>query len=196
MGCPLNPLYPLTSWRRSDTSATKLYGAIVAQARLPVFYQSFGVPDTLGGRFLMLSLHLFAVLHRLKGEGPAALGLAHELTDRFTKDMETVLREAGVGDLSIPKKVRGLAASSAALLQAYEDALAAGDEALATIIAQALPREQGPSQAASRCLAHYLKGAVHNVEAQSLAALSTGAVKFPGTIPGEELGDDLHEKRR
>jgi cytochrome b pre-mRNA-processing protein 3 len=75
----------------------------------------------------MLSLHLFAVLHRLKGEGGAALGLAQELTDRFSVDMETVLRETGVGDLSIPKKMRGLAASSAALLQAYEEALAVGD---------------------------------------------------------------------
>jgi len=111
----LNPLHPLTPWRRNDTNAAKLYGAIVAQARLPVFYQDLGVPDTLEGRFLMLSLHLFAVLHRLKGEGPAAVGLAQELSDRFSADMETVLREIGVGDLSIPKKVRGLAASCAAL---------------------------------------------------------------------------------
>ncbi len=196
MGRSLNPLYPLRSWRRSDTSATKLYGAIVAQARLPVFYQSLGVPDTLGGRFLMLSLHLFAVLHRLKGEGPAGLGLAQDLTDRFTKDMETVLRETGVGDLSIPKKVRGLAASSAALLQAYEEALPGGDEAIAAAIAMALPREQGPSEAASRRLAHYLKGAVRKLAAQSLAALSAGVVKFPETISGEELGDDLHDERR
>jgi cytochrome b pre-mRNA-processing protein 3 len=127
----------------------------VAQARLPVFYQSLGVPDTLEGRFLMLSLHLFAVLHRLKAEGPAALGLAQELTDRISADMETVLREIGIGDLSIPKKVRGLAASSANLLQAYEEASPAGEEAIAAVIAGAF--EQGPSDAASARLAHYLK---------------------------------------
>jgi hypothetical protein len=123
----LNHLYPLAPWCRIDTNAAKLYGAIMAQARLPVFYQGFGVPDTLEVRFLMLSLHLFAVLHRLKEEVPAAVGLAQELSDRFSADMDTVLREIGIGDLSIPKKVRGLAASSAALLQAFEEALAAGD---------------------------------------------------------------------
>ena len=118
MGPSLNPLTPLKSWRRDGTSAAKLYGAIVAQARLPAFYQGFGVPDTLQGRFLVLSLHLFAVLYRLKAEGPPARNLAQDLTDRFSADMETVLREIGVGDLSIPKKVRGLWASSAGLLQA------------------------------------------------------------------------------
>ena len=94
-------------WRRKEKTAEKLYGAIVAQARLPVFYQEFGVPDTLEGRFAVLSLNLFAVLHRLKGEGAQGRALSQELADRFKDDMETVLRELGVSDLRIPKKMRG-----------------------------------------------------------------------------------------
>jgi len=201
MGRSLNPLSSLSLWRRDDTSATKLYGAIVAQARLPVFYQGFGVPDTLEGRFLMLSLHLFATLHRLKAEGPKpgepkpgepkALDLAQDLIDRFGADMETVLREIGVGDLSIPKKVRGLAASGASLLQSYEEALAEGDEALAAAIAHAVQLEDGASGAAGRRLAHYLKGVVDLLQAQDFAALSAGEMRFPGAIPGEEPGDDF-----
>ena len=116
-GRPLNPFHLLSPWRRDDTDAAKLYGAIVAQARLPVFYQELGMPDTLEGRFVVLSLHLFAVLHRLKPRGHAASSLAQDLIDRFSDDMETVLREIGVGDLAIPKRMRGLAASSAGLLQ-------------------------------------------------------------------------------
>ena len=214
MGRSLNPLSSL--WRRDDTSAAKLYGAIVAQARLPVFYQGFGVPDTLEGRFLVLSLHLFATLHRLKAEGPKsegpksegpksegaksegaksegakALELAQDLIDRFGADMETVLREIGVGDLSIPKKVRGLAASGASLLQAYEEALAEGNEALAAAITEALPPGQEPSGAVGRRLAHYLKGVVGLLQAQDFAALSAGEMRFPGAIPGEEPGDDF-----
>jgi cytochrome b pre-mRNA-processing protein 3 len=211
MGRPLNPLYSLSLWRRDDTSAAKLYGAIVAQARLPVFYQGFGVPDTLEGRFLVLSLHLFATLHRLKAEGPKsegpksegpksegpksegakALELAQDLIDRFGADMETVLREIGVGDLSIPKKVRGLAASGASLLQSYEEALAEGDEALAAVITHALPLEDGASGAAGRRLAHYLKGVVGLLQAQDFAALSAGEMRFPGGIPVVEPGDDF-----
>ena len=191
----MNPLDPLARWRRRDPDAAKLYGAIVAQARLPVFYQSLEVPDTLEGRFLMLSVHLFAVLHRLKREGPAAHGLAQSLTDSFAADMETVLREIGVGDLSIPKKMRGLGASTIALLQAYEDALAAGEEAIVAALGEALPHDQRPSEAASRRLAHYLVEVVRQVDAQSIAALGAGDVRFPGPIPGVEPGDDFDDER-
>jgi cytochrome b pre-mRNA-processing protein 3 len=191
----LNPLDPLAPWRRQTSSAEKLYGAIVAQARLPVFYRGLGIADTLEGRFLMLSLHLFAVLHRLGPEGPAAQDLAQNLTDRFSEDMEIVLRQVGVGDLSIPKKIRSLAASSAGLLQAYEAALAAGNEALATAITEAMPPAQRPSEAASRRLAHYVEKAVRLLDARSLAALSIGEVIFPAGLTGEELGGRLHDER-
>jgi cytochrome b pre-mRNA-processing protein 3 len=166
-------------WRSEASTTEKLYGAIVAQARLPVFYQSFGVPDTLQGRFILLSLNLFAVLRRLKAEGTEAHDLAQKLVDQFSADMETVLREMGVGDLSIPKKVRGLAASSAALLQSYEEGFAAGEGVVAGIIAEALPLEGTLAEAAGGRLAHYLEGVVQHLEKEPLSALSAGEVRFP-----------------
>jgi cytochrome b pre-mRNA-processing protein 3 len=191
----LNPLHPPSPRRRDDAcDAAKLYGAIVAQARLPAFYQEFAVPDTLQGRFLVLSLHLFTLLHRLKREGARAHGLAQALSDRFSEDMETVLRELGIGDLSVPKKMRGLAASSAALLQAYENAVTRGEAAIAAEMAKAFPFERGPSRDAALRLAHYLMCAVRALEAQDLAALRAGDVKFPQPVAAVELGDDRHDK--
>jgi cytochrome b pre-mRNA-processing protein 3 len=181
----LSPLTPLFSWRRKDLGAQKLYGAIVAQARLPVFYQALGVPDTLEGRFVVLSLNLFAVLHRLKADGSEAHGLAQELIDQFSADMETVLREIGVGDLSIPKKVRRLAASSAGLLQGYEEAFNGGEGALASTIAEALPLDGEAAEAAGERLAHYVKRVASHLDTESLSALSAGKVKFP-EIPLEK----------
>ena len=172
----MNPFTSFTTRRRSRSDAAKLYGAIVAQARLPLFYQGLGVPDTLEGRFLVLSLHLFAVLRRLKAEGQSAQGLAQALTDRFSADMETVLRELGVGDLSIPKKMRKLAAVSASLSEALEGASATGERAVAEILAGALPPLSG---AASRALAHYLKEAMRALDAQSVTSLGAGEAGFP-----------------
>ncbi len=181
-------------WRRKEKTAEKLYGAIVAQARLPAFYQEFGVPDTLPGRFVVLSLNLFAVQHRLKAEGAQTQVLSQELADRFKDDMETVLRELGISDLRIPKTVRGLAASSAALLSAYEQAFAAHDRALAEAIARALPLEGMEAEAAGGRLAHYLRESIRRLEREPYAALAAGTLEF-AQVPGTELREERHEQR-
>jgi cytochrome b pre-mRNA-processing protein 3 len=186
----LNPFRPPKDRSRADPDAAKLYGAIVARTRLPVFYQELAVPDTLQGRFLVLSLHLFAVLNRLKQEGRDASGLAQALSDRFSQDMETVLREVGVGDLSIPKKVRGLTASSGALLEAYAEALPAGDEAVAAVMAKAFPGEVREAEAATLPLSHYLRRMIDALAAQDLAALAAGEVRFPEPVSGQRSLDD------
>jgi cytochrome b pre-mRNA-processing protein 3 len=175
----LNPLDPLLAWRRCQPDARELYGAIVAQARLPVFYQSFGVPDTLEGRFAVLAAHLFVVLERLHALGSAGAALAQALADRFSEDMETVLRELGVGDMGVPKKMRKLARSSAALLRAYGEGHAAGEEAFAATIASSLPLEGAAAEAAAARLASYLTDAARLLASRDLAALEEGRVAFP-----------------
>jgi cytochrome b pre-mRNA-processing protein 3 len=175
----LSPLNPLFSSRYKDTGAGKLYGAIVAQARLPVFYQAFGVPDTLEGRFVVLSLNLFAVLRRLRADGAEGRDLAQELMDQFSADMETVLRELGVSDLGIPKKMRRLAASSGALLKSYDEAYATGEGTLASTIAGALPLEGSAAEDAGTRIAHYVKAVVEEFGNQPLSAFRAAKVAFP-----------------
>lgn len=179
MTATLNLLNRLMRWRSKTRNTDKIYGAIVAQARLPVFYRSLGVPDTLQGRFALLSLHLFAVLHRLKGEGREGLALAQALVDRFSSDMETVLREMGVSDLRIPKTVRGLAASSHALLEHYEASFAEGDASFAAAIATALPLNPKAAGLSSGRLASYLRTGVRQLERQPLASLKGAMLDFP-----------------
>jgi cytochrome b pre-mRNA-processing protein 3 len=183
MGLVLNPLDPLNAWRRKKPRASKLYGAIVAQARLPALYRDFGIPDTLDGRFAAVSLHLFAVLHRIKAEGGKAHDLAQALTDRFSEDMEAVLRELGVSDLRVPKKMRGLAASSATLLQNFEDAYAAGEGAFAEAIAHSLPLEGETAQSCAAELTPYLSDVLQRLQTQSIAQIEAGRVAFPGIGP-------------
>ena len=82
-----------------------IYGMIVTQAREPLFYRDFGVLDTVNGRFDLLVLHLWMVLRRMK---PIATGaeLSQALFDRFCEDMDANLREMGVGDVTVPKRMR------------------------------------------------------------------------------------------
>jgi cytochrome b pre-mRNA-processing protein 3 len=172
----LNPLKRLIGRRFRTSSSEKLYGAIVAQARLPVFYRSARIPDTLEGRFGVLALNLFAVLHSLAGKGDEGRELAQDLADRFTRDMETVLREQGVGDTVIPKTMRKLAGSSRALLQHYEEAFANGR--LAEAIAASLPLAPDDLALSSERLASYVTASISAIERQTVTALAEGEVDF------------------
>jgi cytochrome b pre-mRNA-processing protein 3 len=178
----LNPFHRLNRWRPATSGVDKTYGAIVAQARLPIFYRSLGVPDTLEGRYAVLALHLFAVLHRLRGERGEARALAQALMDRFSRDMETVLREQGVSDLRVPKTMRGLAASSHSFLGELEAGLAGGEAACAACIAARLPLPPDAAGLSSTALASYLSAVVNQLERQPLAAIANGTLEFPEVL--------------
>jgi cytochrome b pre-mRNA-processing protein 3 len=102
--------------RRPD-AAQVLYEAIVAAARHPVPYADWGVRDTVDGRFDMIALHAFLVLDRLKGSAEA---FRQELVDELFRDMDRSLREMGVGDISVGKKVRKMAEVFYGRVAAYD----------------------------------------------------------------------------
>src|SRR3984885_5245607 len=114
-----------------DRSIRDLYGAIVAQARLPAFYNGYGVPDTVQGRFDLIVLHLVLVLAQIgQRAGPnegAAAAVGQKLFDEFCRDLDDNLREMGVGDLAVPKKMRSFAEAFYGRQAAYVAALAATD---------------------------------------------------------------------
>jgi len=86
-----------------------LYGAIVAQSRRAAFYIGYGVPDTIEGRFDLIVLHVVLLLARLDRGGPSARDLGQNLFDLFCRDLDANLREMGVGDLAVPKRMQGFA---------------------------------------------------------------------------------------
>src|SRR6267378_2892298 len=111
VGSPAEPtmLWPFSHFRKpripSRGTIEAIYGMIVTQAREPLFYRDFGVPDTVNGRFDLLVLHLWMVLRRLKSiEGGA--DVSQTLFDRFCDDMDANLREMGVGDLTVPRRMQ------------------------------------------------------------------------------------------
>src|SRR3954467_6755518 len=132
-------LWPFNHFRRPLAPGTikAIYGMIVAQAREPLFYRAMGVPDTVNGRFDMVLLHLWMVLRRFRpGDGGAELSQA--LFDRFCADMDANLREMGVGDLTVPKRMQKFGEAFYGRAAAYDAALSAEQpqEALAAAIAR------------------------------------------------------------
>lgn len=120
----------LWPFRKSSESEPvhAVYAAIVTQSRQPRFYAEWGVPDTVTGRFNMISLHLALLLRRLRDE-KAARRFSQAVLDLFLEDMDRSLREMGIGDLSIPKRVKTMNGLFFGLLTRLDAALASGDQA-------------------------------------------------------------------
>lgn len=119
----------LTGKSEAQRTAGELYGRVVAAARQPRFYAEMRVPDTLEGRFEMVVLHLFLALEALRSASVGGDDEVSRLTiEAFITDMDDSMRELGVGDLTVPKKVRRAAAGFYQRAGAYRAALAAPDE--------------------------------------------------------------------
>lgn len=153
-----------------------IYGMIVAQAREPAFYADLHVRDTVNGRFDMLILHLWLVLRRLQPVQGGS-GLSQSLFDRFCADMDDNLREMGVGDLTVPKRMQAFGEAFYGRTSAYDLAFEAGDEALAQALSRNVFNGEFPESA--RALAAYVREASAALAGLDDAALRTGAWSFP-----------------
>ncbi len=171
----------LARFRRNSQARTihALYGAIVAQARSVAFYADYRVPDTVEGRFDLIVLHLVLLLNRLgRRQAEAARGLGQELFDAFCRDLDANLREMGVGDLAVPKRMQTFAEAFYGRQAAYVAALDAADQ---RVFEKALARNifAAGNDAGAAQLARYGRAAVTGLDAQDDSALLRGEVVFP-----------------
>jgi cytochrome b pre-mRNA-processing protein 3 len=145
------------------------YRSIVAQSRQPRFYAEWGIPDTVTGRFDMVSLHLALLLWRLKREA-SARDFTQALVELFFRDMDRSIRELGVSDLGVPKKIKTMGNVFYGLVAALDPALDAGDAAaLATILERNV---YGAPHAGIASLAAYLVDQSRELTARPVALLT------------------------
>ena len=139
-----------------DTEAVyAVYSAIVAQSRRPRFYAEWGVPDTVTGRFDMICLHLVLLFGRLRREGKEAAAFSQAVFDLFFRDMDSSLREMGVGDMGVPKKIEKMGTLFYGLLANVNEAIERGDVAeLEAVVARNLFEDE--PGAGTAALAQYL----------------------------------------
>lgn len=157
-----------------------LYERIVAASRQPVFYAKWEAPDTPLGRFEMIALHMILVLRRVRNEeDPKVRETAQELTDLFFSDVEYAIRELGIGDLGVPKRIKKLARMFYGRAAAYGDALDAGDvEALAAAMQRNI-RPDVENWQGARPLADYAVAAAGALDAQPVEKLIAAEISFP-----------------
>jgi len=166
--------------RNANRAVTEaLYERIVAAARQKAFYSDWAVPDTPLGRFEMLSLAMLLFQHRLRGEPGPAREVAQVLIDEFFTDVEHSLRELGISDPGVPKRMKRLARMFYGRTAAYTDALDRGDvEAMAAALGRNVrPDASGWPEAAH--LADYAFAAQRALAAQPAEAICAGELAYP-----------------
>lgn len=170
---------------RNQTIADRIYEQIVASARQPVFFSDWGVPDTPLGRYEALSLHMFLFLHRARGAAGPLERLAQHVTDEFFRDVDHSLRELGIGDLGVPKRIKKLARMFYGRARSYGEALDDDDRpALAAALARNV-RPEAQDWPGAAALADYAFIARDALAAQDEAALLGGSIRYPDAAEAE-----------
>lgn len=161
-----------------ERAGSELYAAAVAAARDPRLYHALGVPDTLDGRFDLIALHAFLLVHRLQDAPAPGPALAQAVFDAMFADMDSNLREIGVGDLSVGKRVRAMWEAFHGRSKVYAAAVDAADRtALSTALERNVWRGDAPKDAAMALAELTLAQAAHLAE-QPLATFASGAARF------------------
>jgi cytochrome b pre-mRNA-processing protein 3 len=164
---------------RHERAGFQLYAAAVAAAREPLLYQALGVADTLDGRFDLVCLHAVLLVRRLQREAEPGPALAQAVFDAMFSDMDVSLREMGVGDLSVGRRVRAMWEAFNGRVQAYDAALTAGDlAALEAALVRNVWRGAPPPDGRAAALAGLVSAQAAHLDAQDFAALGGGRVVF------------------
>ncbi|MEO5807263.1 ubiquinol-cytochrome C chaperone family protein [Devosia sp.] len=154
-----------------------VYNAIVAQSRQPRFYADWSVPDTVTGRFDMISLHMALLFRRLRSDRAADKDFSQAVFDLFFKDMDRSLREMGAGDLAVPKKIQKMGNIFFGLLASLNAAMDGKDLAgLEAVLTRNV--FDGVTTPTIRAFAEYVFAEDAALAVQSTTSILGGALAF------------------
>lgn len=165
-------LWQRLAGRKAENPAASLYQAIVARGREAHWYEAGGVPDTVNGRFDTIASVLAMVLLRLEAE-PMAAPASARLIECFVDDMDGQLRQIGIGDVVVGKRMGKMMGLLGGRLGAFRAALVEGTESLEDALLRNLYRAEHPGDAAlahSATVFRELHAGLRGVELDALLA--------------------------
>lgn len=164
-------IFSLLRRRRQGQDIEPLYGAMMTNALNPKLFISAGLHDTFEGRFESVALHAALLLRRLKQLPHPAEEIAQEIVDRIFDGLDAAMRESGISDVGVPKRMKTFAKGFYGRLEAYSAALDARDnEALAA----ALSRNACDGATANPALIAYVTQSAEALAAAPLDAFVAG----------------------
>ena len=159
--------------RPRERLGQSLYEAAVRQARDPGFYTRLGVADRIDARFELYTLHVLLLVMRMRDEGDRGAEAGQALFNTYVSALDHALRELGVGDISVGKKMRKLGEALYGRMTAYEAPLRDGDAAaLSAGLARNIYESEDPASGVR--LADYALASRARLAAQDFDAVAAG----------------------
>ncbi len=166
--------------RHLENAAAKLYLSTVNQAREIAFYRDIGVPDTLDGRFEMIAVHAYLIMRRLKNLGDEGNNLSQALFDAMFKDMDRNLRELGVSDMSMGKRMKKMMQGFYGRVAAYDTGMDAPDNLqMKAAIRRNLYGTIEPEAGWIEVMLRYIQKLAEILEISDYKAFEAAQLKFP-----------------
>jgi cytochrome b pre-mRNA-processing protein 3 len=162
-------------------AAERLYAAAAAQAREAALYARMGAPDTVEGRFELLTLHVILLIDRLKDGSFEASAIRQLLFDVYVSNLDGALREMGVGDLAVGKRMRKLGEAFYGRSRSCEAAFAALPDT--RLLEEMLERTLfvGTADARPAALADYIRRCRESLATGDMPGLLAGAPAWAAT---------------
>ncbi len=170
--------------RPAFAAGQALYRVAADKARDPAFYRDAHAPDTVEGRFELYMIHVILIAMRLRGQGRSAAETSQVMFDAFLRGLDDAMREMGVGDLSVGKKMRRLGEAFYGRAKRYDELI--GDPAeLRAMVRRTLYAdvEGADADAGAQAVAAYAVRAHAGLAAQPLDRLLAGEAHFPSFAP-------------
>lgn len=161
-----------------EQDARNIYAGILTSIRRPEFYTAYGVPDTLDGRFDLMVLHLFMVMDRVLAEGAIAKTFNQALFDITFSDMDQALRQAGIGDMGVPKHMRRMMKGFNGRVNAYQSSLTDDAALEGALLRNLYGTLAAPELGQVRAMKTYIQASRDLIKRQPFDELRAGQMNF------------------
>lgn len=172
-------MFGLKKHKDFHETASMVYAAALSRARSPQFYTENGVPDSFDGRFEMLVLHVFMVMHKMTAGGAQGQEFNQSLFDVMFADMDQTLREMGIGDMGIPKHMKRMMKGFNGRIHTYRECVETDGAISEDVLARNLyGTVERPSPAHLRQMKDYIAACLARLDKAEISDISSGHVEF------------------
>jgi len=188
----LNPFNFFRKSPKNEKKATRIYALIVKQSRNPIFYDHYGVADTIEGRLDLLMLHAFLLFQRYKTDDPLFRDLSQSVYDVMIKDIDLSMREQGIGDTGVSIRIKKITESLHGRINSYQQGLKDGLESptLKNALKRNLYHKMDPTNENLGQICQYMHDCAYQLSNINSDQLQQGVVEFADIPASFEIEKD------